>query len=235
MKRARTMLPRSMFWAVAFVCVCAGACRARRPGTRFEELVGTLTHGDRADRLTAMDALVELGDTHAVAPLLARYRDPTEEGIVREVAIISVARLGEPRVVSYVMEQLPRALARNDESGVRAYMLGKALVESGARTLPAVIELARSRDPRMRDWAITLLGGYRGERAALSALLGLAHSPDPQVRRRVIDSLGQLFMTEAAPTVQAALSDPDPTVRAAATYAWRNLSALLGDGGDGGR
>jgi hypothetical protein len=111
MNRARTMLRRSVFWTVVVVCICGGACKARRPGTRLEELVGTLTHGDRADRLTAMDALVELGDTHAVAPLLARYRDRTEEGIVREVAIISVARLGEPRVVSYVMEQLPEALA----------------------------------------------------------------------------------------------------------------------------
>jgi HEAT repeat protein len=154
---------------------------------------------------------------------------------VREVAIISVARLGEPRVVSYVMEQLPEALARTDESGVRAYMLGKALLESGARTLPPVIELARSRDPRVRDWAITLLGGYRGERAALSTLLDLIHSPDPQIRRRVIDSLGQLFMTEAAPAIQTALSDPDPTVRTAATYAWRNVSTLLGDGGVAGR
>lgn len=226
-----TMIRRSVLWTLVAACICAGACKARRPGTRFEELVGSLTHGDRADRLTAMDALVELGDTHAVAPLLARYRDPTEEGIVRELAIISVARLGEPRVVSYVMEQLPEALARRDESGVRAYMLGKALVESGARTLPSVVDLARSRDPRVRDWAITLLGGYRGERAALSTLLDLVHSPDPQIRRRVIDSLGQLFMTDAAPTIQTALADPDPTVRAAATYAWRNVSVLLGDAG----
>jgi hypothetical protein len=123
------MLCRSVFWIAVVVGMSLGACKARRPGTRFEELVGALTHGDRAGRLTAMDALVELGDTHAVAPLLARYRDRTEEGIVREVAIISVARLGEPRLVSYVMEQLPEALARSDEGGVRAYMLGKALVE----------------------------------------------------------------------------------------------------------
>lgn len=211
-------------------CVYGGACKARRSATRFDELVGALTHGDRAERLTAMEALVELGDTRAVAPLLARYRDPVEEGIVREVAIIEVARLGEPRVVSYVMEQLPGALARNDESGVRAYMLGKALVESGAGTLPAVIELARSQDPRARDWAITLLGGYRGERAALSTLLGLVGSPDPQVRRRVVDSLGQLFMAGAAPAIRTALSDPDPKVRETATHAWRNVSAVLGDG-----
>jgi HEAT repeat protein len=228
-----TMLCRSVFWIAVAVGISLGACKARRPGTRFEELVGALADGDRAGRLTAMDALVELGDTHAVAPLLARYRDRTEEGIVREVAIISVARLGEPRLVSYVMEQLPEALGRSDESSVRAYMLGKALVEGGARTLPAVIELARSQDPRVRDWAITLLGGYRGEPAALSTLLDVARSPDPQIRRRVIDSLGQLLMAEAAPAIQTALSDPDPTVRAAATFAWRNVSALLGD--DGGR
>jgi HEAT repeat protein len=80
----------------------------------------------------------------------------------------------------------------------------------------------------VRDWAITLLGGYRGERAALSTLLELVHNPDPQIRRRVIDSLGQLFMTDAAPAIQTALSDPDPTVRAAATYAWRKVSVLLG-------
>jgi hypothetical protein len=50
-------------------------------------------------------------------------------------------------------------------------------------------------------------------------------------RRALIDSLGQRLMTDAAPAIQAGLSDPDPTVRAAAKFAWRNVSFLLRDAG----
>jgi len=200
-----------------------------------DDLVAALTRGDRAQRLTAMDALAARGDRRAVGPLLARYRDPREESIVREMALVAVARLGDPDVFSYVMDQLPSALATADPSGVRAYMLGKALLESGPGTLPGVIEFAKSGEPRRRDWAITLLGFYRGQPAALAALLDLAHSPDAQIRRRVMDSLGQLFMRRAAPAIQAALSDPDPAVRAAAAHAWRNVGYLVADGGSGSR
>jgi hypothetical protein len=68
MSSARTMLHRGVLWTVVVACIYGGACKPRRSGTRFEELVGALTHGDRAQRLTTMDALVELGDTHAVGP-----------------------------------------------------------------------------------------------------------------------------------------------------------------------
>jgi hypothetical protein len=207
------------------------ACKGRVPRTHLDEVVETLTRGSRTERLEATDKLAEMGDARAVGPLLARYRDTREDPLVREMSLVGVARLGEPNIFAYVMEQLPAALARGDERNVHPHMLGKALVEGGTKTLPSLIELAKSDNPALRDWAITLLGYYREEPAALSALLDLAHSPAPQVRSRVMSSLGQIAMVKAAPAIKEALADSDPAVRAAAAQAWRNVAYLLSASG----
>jgi HEAT repeat protein len=210
------------------------ACKPSRSGDSSLRLsLEALGSGDRGARLTAMSDLAQLGDDRAIDPLLRVYRSSTEEPIVREVAIVSIAELGDRHVFDYVMEQLPAALERERRgdglSGVRSFMLGKAVLSVGVATLPRMIELTRHRDPLWRDWAITNLGFYRRESDSLRVLLELMKSPEARVRRLAASALGQLFRPEAAPALRAALADPDPSVRDSAAFSLRNVNAIVPD------
>ena len=152
---------------------------------QVEEALPVLTHALRSRswdvRWAAAEALGEMGDLRAVAPLLAALQD--EDWRVRWAAAEALGRIGEPAV-----EPLLAALQDEDEDVRRAAVeaLGKIGDPGAVASLSAALQ---DKDWRVRQAAAEALGEMGDPRAAapLSAAL---QDKDWRVRRAAAEALG---------------------------------------------
>jgi HEAT repeat protein len=139
-----------------------------------------------------------LGDPHAPLRALARRR--LREGADPEALLLATRWLDEPRV--------PHAAGE-----VRA-LLDRVTVDDVAL---AERILAEPRDPGAVAWAAGV-AAVRRQAGLLARLRQIARRDSPALRRAALAGLSR--DPESLPSVLAALSDPDETVRAEALSAW---------------
>lgn len=183
-------------------------------------LVRALGHKDPAVQYAAAEALGELREPSAVAPLMEVLTADRYSG-VRWKAAEALARIGEPAVVPLI-----GALHHPDED-VR-WKAAIALGEIGDdRAISPLIELLGDSDRFVQSRAAYALGEF-GTRAAPLLRLALANGPPP-VRQGAVLALRKIRDPAALDDLTRALGDPDAIVRSAA------LEALMQHGGEGYR
>lgn len=177
-----------------------GLCRV---GSALPLLITALQDSSLEVRVAAAQALGQLGEPTAAAPLLAAVG--AEHGIPAGIGADSVSSLGVG-----VAPALVDALGSTSSTTrtVAAYVSG---VGSFRRSVPALRELVRS-DPDLtvRETSATALGniGAADDVEVLAEHTGAVH-PLP-LRRICAEALGALGDPAAVPHLSALLSDPDP-------------------------
>jgi len=167
-----------------------------------------LQHENALVRWGAAQALGEIGDKKAVAPLLQRLKDP--ESAVRAAAILSLGRLGQAEAVEPLLKQL------GDASAMVRWSAAWALEEIGAASVTYLLEHLEpaSLDPTQA----ALLGRVADIRARPLLLAGL-QSPQGGVREQAAWALGQVDDGRSVVALIQALRHDDPATRREAALA----------------
>lgn len=212
-------------------------------------IVGALTGKDPSRRAVALEAVVDLNNGDALAPLVQAL--PSLDASTQAALIAAFARRGdaatrpaviaasrqdapEPRIAAIVaLGELPgdvESVRRLTDAILAGGPEAKAATQSlailrGAGVSEAIAAGARTGDPARRAVLIRQLG-LRGAAGELGFLLGLRADPAPTVRLAALESLDTL----APPTEEGALiawakgaADPAERTRAVRTY----LAAIL--------
>jgi HEAT repeat protein len=194
--------------------------RTRRAATRglgviwSVEEVSRLGDEDPRIRRWAAEALGELGDAHAVEPLIAALGD--EEHDVYVGAARTLGALGDPRAVAPLIAALQK-----DEWAARmgaAEALG--VIGDPCAVAPLIAALG-DEDDHVRQAAAVALAKL-GE-PAVEPLVATLGDEDGHVRRGAARALGELGDAHAVAPVVAALGDEDGGVRQEATGALAKL------------
>jgi HEAT repeat protein len=115
---------------------------------------------------------------------------------------------------------LVRDLQGSDE--VKSGQANLALIRTGEPAVPALVDLLRSGDPRLRRLAASTFWGMGAKaRAAVPALAEMLQDPDPQFRvmaAMAFENMGPAAV-EAVPVLTKALGDGDLKVRQASVKA----------------
>jgi hypothetical protein len=177
-----------------------GLCRV---GSALPLLIEALRDGSLEVRVAAAQALGQLGEPTAAAPLLAAVG--AEHGIPAGVGADAVGSLGvgvAPALVDALASPSPTTRT------VAAYLSG---IGSFRRSVPVLRELVRS-DPDLtvRETSAAALGniGAADDVEVLAEHTGAVH-PLP-LRRICAEALGTLGDPAAVPHLAALLDDPDP-------------------------
>jgi HEAT repeat protein len=176
------------------------------PGDPVVRLIKTLKYNPSPeDRVTAAQALGEMGDLRAVEPLVVALGD--QHLYVRAYAAESLAELGDARAVE------PLICALGDEVPfVRAHA-AQALGELGdARAVGALLKALTDGDADMRAVAAWALGELDASQA-VEPLIGLLGDRDAEVRVSAACSLGNLGDRRAAGPLARALEEEDDYVK----------------------
>ena len=166
----------------------------------------------------AVDLLAELGDARATDALIAEL-DRKRLAVGRVVA--ALARTRDPRALVPVL-----GLIADSDAGVRTVAMTALgpLVGDDRRAVDALIERLGDEAEDVQVLACGYLARLRA-RAAGPALVALTAAPrSPRLRHAAIDALGAVGYTEAAPSLIAALGDPDPVLARAAADALAYLA-----------
>ncbi|MDD3136712.1 MAG: HEAT repeat domain-containing protein [Methanoregula sp.] len=169
-------------------------------------LVRLLTYPRMNVRIGAIEALGTIKDPRAVDPLLVILSQDTSNE-VRWVAAIALGSIGDPRVIPHLEDAL-----QDDDRYVR-YGAAKALEELHWRPTDdeAIARLAIA----LQDWqAVRRLG-----LAAVDSLIAILKDKNPNTRTKIIELLGEIRGPHATGACEAALKDPDPSVRWSAVTA----------------
>ncbi|GAB3444553.1 hypothetical protein GCM10027517_24370 [Phycicoccus ginsengisoli] len=177
-----------------------GLCRV---GSALPLLIEALRDTSLEVRVAAAQALGQLGEATAAAPLLAAVG--AEHGIPAGVGADAVGSLGvgvAPALVDALASPSPTTRT------VAAYVSG---IGSFRRSVPALRELVRS-DPELsvRETSATALGSI-GAADDVEVLAQHTAAPHPLPLRRICaEALGTLGDPAAVPHLAALLGDPDP-------------------------
>ena len=177
-------------------------------------------HGqERVARWDAAYALASIGKD-AVPALVAALNDQDPEA--RTAAITALLHIGPGAEAA-----IPALFARlqDDNPGVRL-QASEALSAIGPAAGQVLIHaIERERGIVQQRAAKVLMSMMFARRAAEPALLKMASDEDPLSRAQAIETLAGLHLSDARvkATITAALNDPAPEVRTAATQALHDL------------
>lgn len=164
--------------------------------------------------------LGHLGDTRALAPLIAELRSPRAE--IRQAAVNALANLRDPAAIAPLINLFRQdEQACGDEAGAAGVWndAATALASFADGALPSLLVALRDPHPNVRVWSALALGLVGGA-SALAALVRALDDPNAQVRAQSADALGLLADSSAFAALARTLSgDADPFVRARAVYA----------------
>jgi len=182
------------------------------------------------DRSQAIMALGRSGDQKASGPLLQILKNPAEPRRVRTSAVMSLARLGQPR---------PEILSAY-ESVYRSPKTGKNLRHTillalgsmqAAESLPLLTEALSSGDDTIRFKAAQALGMIGGDEAVNLLVSRLELERDRMVRAEIVRALAR---NESASVegvlVRVLRSDPEPLVRYNAALCLTKFKSLSAEG-----
>ncbi|MGQ9908138.1 MAG: HEAT repeat domain-containing protein, partial [Candidatus Flexifilum sp.] len=168
-------------------------------------------------RRAAAEALGELGDVRAVAPLIDRLKDRDSD--VRRAADEALVQIGAASVAPLI-ECLKDEVWNVKRAAAQA--LGKL---KDRRAVAPLIECLKDGDWEVRRaaaWALVQLGDVR----AVAPLIACLEDQEDWVRGAAAEALGQLGDVRAVAPLIECLKDGDWEVRRAAAWALRQL----GDG-----
>lgn len=179
-------------------------------------LIAALQDSNANVRTVAADALGEIGDRRATAPLVSVLaKDGVETA--RERAATALGRLKDPASVE------PLCLALKDAASSVRCNAASALGElRDPRATPALVEALKDSDARVRTFAADALG--QGEdRRAVHPLMAALEDADSAVRAKAAWALGGLGDPEAKPALRERLKETTGEVGTTAARALGNL------------
>lgn len=166
-------------------------------------------------RARAAETLGDLGHRPAVDPLCHLLHDHDEA--VRLVAARSLGRIGDAAAVRPLLDLL------GSERGAPEHIVAQALLRLGSDAVPALVEAAAARDPRVRGIALETLGRVGGYDAIGIIIAALDDEESLAVRVHAAQALGRLGLPSATrPLIEATRSE-EPALRLAAVRALRAL------------
>ncbi|MCX5654953.1 MAG: HEAT repeat domain-containing protein [Planctomycetota bacterium] len=183
------------------------------------EIITATKHGLPCVRLTAAEALGEIGDQRAVAPLidlLARDSDWD----VRKHAAIALGNLGGPEATARLIEAMA-----DPEPQVRKAVAEALGMVGGPEATARLIEAMGDPEPEVRWCVAFALGLLRGPEVSARLIEAMA-DPEPEVRTEVAWALGEIGDTAATARLTEAMTDPEPEVREAARKALQRIRAV---------
>lgn len=204
-------------------------------------------------RVTAINALAELGDRQAVAPLIAALGSTGPKGTpmyVREAAAEALGRLGDARALEPLLEALkdpwedlqvvaaealtklndtrvvePLIKMLQDESIECSDTVAKTLGLLGdARAVEPLIKALKDGGSLVRECAAEALGSL-GDNRAVEPLMDALRDEDRGIRTAAAEALGRLGDSRAVEPLARALQDREQSVFDAAFAALKNLAA----------
>lgn len=189
------------------------------PKADVDELSSVLATGDAKSRRMAAGALGALGDTRAIAPLVARLSQESDLRVVKAL-IGALGHFSTPLASSALMSLLRSRYLLPDVLDAATKALG-AMGEVG---LAAAIDDLRN-GPPAADQAARVLG-LTGLPAAAPALAGvLLGAGAKSTRLAAAEALGMLRHDDAIAALVAALGDEQPDVREAAALGLKEHGA----------
>ncbi len=183
--------------------------RAARDMGMVDRFVKELTSRDRNLRVSAAQALGEIGDPTTVEELVFALADPVDE--VGAQAAAALARIGDPRAVKSMLA------AMDHQEQWNAQRLADSLFSFGKDAVPEMTRYLQS-SGRYRPLiarTLGLIGDLRAEPALIQAL----SSASLELRLRSVAALGRAGSIDAVPHLVEALDDEDWRVRAQAASA----------------
>jgi HEAT repeat protein len=191
-------------------------------------IVAMLADPEPRTRDSMLRALETIKDPASLPAVLASFADDTE--YVRLSAIRVACGFGDPAVFEPLMGKLDDAAPR-----VRSVAIDNLARFTDPRRLGLFQRMLKDEDGGVRAAAARQLGVLK-ENAGLESILGLhTVDPDPVVRQAVLQALRNFSDARIAQVAQAALTDKEPIVRAAAIGTLEKYPApdvvakLLGD------
>jgi HEAT repeat protein len=166
-------------------------------------------------RAQAAETLGDLGRRSAIDPLCRLLEDRDEA--VRLVAARSLGRIGDAAAARPLLNLL------GSGRGAPEHIVAQALLRLGPEAVPALVEGAVARDPRVRGIAVEALGRLGGYDAIGIIIAALDGDESLAVRIHAAQALGRLALPSASrPLIEATRSD-EPALRLAAVCALRSL------------
>ncbi|MGX1710279.1 HEAT repeat domain-containing protein [Streptomyces albidoflavus] len=177
--------------------------------------LSALGESEPEDRAAALRAFGDMFPT-GVGGAAVRRSLTAPDAEVREAAVAAIGKW--PDHADDVVDALVKA-AGDPEPTVRVRALRALSDRDGA--LDLLLAASTDEDDEVRAAAVILLGRHSADEEAFDGLLRALEDESPDVRIRAIASLPDAVTRpeSARPALHTPLSDPDPTVRAAALEA----------------
>ncbi|WP_119071417.1 HEAT repeat domain-containing protein [Aggregatilinea lenta] len=207
-------------------------------------LIDALDDNDRVYQVAA-DALAQLKDSRAIAPLVRQITKGRDSAIkitkeidselavepliralqdenepARRQAAKALRQLGDARAVEPLIQAL------QDKNGdVRLAAAGALMQLGDARAVDPLIQTLEDNDSNVRQQAASALGQL-GDSRAVDPLIQTLRDEDWRVRETTIEALGQLGDGQAVEPLIQALEDKEYTVRKGAVRALAELKSV---------
>ena len=215
MKTARTICV--ILISISAITVVLSALLLRQIW-RDERLIRSLGDSDEGLRHLAVSRLAKRANNSSHLILRALSDDDVQ---IRAGAVRVIGEIDHPSDL-LITELL--TVFRNDQiEGVRLEAYG-SLLKIGLPVGEGFMESLSSDNPIVRRLAAIGIGRI-GFQAARPCLVKLLNDDDDGVRSRVVTALGLLGCRESVKTIEIALADDSPTVRADAAYSLAQLGS----------
>jgi len=195
--------------------------------TAVAQLIPLLDDEESQVRVAAADALGNLGDLQAIAPLkrllaakaTGKRKPPAGSPDERQAVLRALSKFRESGV-----EPLAEFLHSEDRELRRAAAetLGSMGFAQAVPHLSGCLEDSRSEVRKAAAQALGLLG----ESSALRALAGTASNRDPETRRVAVEAIGRIGGTGALEPLGQAVRDQDESVQLAAITALQEIGGV---------
>ena len=201
-------------WPVLFALLALLGCRRSAEPNRIVE---RLRSSSVAERLKGISEAKAHPDPAVRSELLELFTDAKEPAVVRGGAAMALGYMHDERLVSLALERLPEAVLKASKTvppnNLEPYLLGRALVAYGPKSLESLSALLKNPHKEVVVWAIAQHGAYRYNDEALEVLARFLDDGDPVLRRAAAAGLAQSFHRRAEALALQHLDDPDPQVR----------------------
>ena len=205
-------LPRTPGEQIPYYIARGDFKRVSMFGPAALKALGTvLRSGSEERRVTAANALAELGEPAAVNLLITALKDG--EAAVRAAAVNGLARLGDARAVPGLLP-----LLRDRHRNVRVAVVAGLGQLADKAAIEPLMGLVSDEEWEVRAALAEALGRL-GDRSAQAAILELLKDPDQEVRQNAMEALGRLGDESVIDRLVLGMIDVEMGVRQAAARA----------------
>ena len=181
-------------------------------------LIRQLDAGNPDVQFWAIQILGEIGDESAVAPLIEKLRDDSQNEEKKISIIKALGEIEDPSAISELINQL------GSSSWFVRRAAGEALWQIGPPAINELISALHHNNVDVRYWCSKVLGEMQA-REAIDHLIGLLDDKEWSIRSGAAYALGEIGDDRAAEALMKFLEDPNEIVR-------KNVVIALGQIGD---